>query len=489
MKNKLNMLRERLLASKLYNGAPRPIRWIIRSLSHNLGLKLLSLLLAILLWNYVITTNTSITRPKTVYNLTGYITGLSVLNERQLALIEDPSAQLTGISVTVEAPQANYSRVSAGNIQVSLDLSNVRGAGLQEVPLRATSIYGTVRSVLPESLTLEFETLDSRTVAVNSTVTNEREGYWYNVARSNPSVLSVSGAASVVQSIASAHVAVDVSSMTASTITVSPFTLYDSAGQEISQSMLNCSSSSVSVSLDVYPSRDIPISTDAASLVTGTPAPGYVLQSVTVQPESIQVAAEQDLLDSLTELMIEPVSIDGANQSFSARTMVSQLSNFKNVSSEQVYVNVNISEELVDAYIENVKMLFTGKAENLVASYDPIAVYVSGPRSVVEALQEHGMVVTVDLTGLEEGYHLLDPTLDRERYPDLTIQSEAASITLRRILPEDLEQSEADGAETEPDTADGADQADSAGEAEEREDPAASESEYAETRERDAGSE
>ena len=51
-------------------------------LSKNFGLKVLSLLLAILLWNYVISTNTSITRTKTLNGLTGYVTGQSTLRIR-----------------------------------------------------------------------------------------------------------------------------------------------------------------------------------------------------------------------------------------------------------------------------------------------------------------------------------------------------------------------------------------------------------------------
>ena len=113
MKNKLIQLRERLFASSFYRRSPRPVRWIIGSLSNNLGYKLLSLLLAILLWNYVIATNSSITRNKTIYNLTGTVSGLSTLSDNKLALSESPEEALSGITVTVEAPQADYSRVSA----------------------------------------------------------------------------------------------------------------------------------------------------------------------------------------------------------------------------------------------------------------------------------------------------------------------------------------------------------------------------------------
>ena len=131
-----------------------PLRRMFGALTDNLGLKLLSLLLAILLWNYVISSNPSITRPKTLFNITGYVSGQSTLNTYGLALLEDPEEALSGISVTVEAPQASYSRVSSDNVQVPLDLSNVRAAGTQEVRLRATSTYARVTTVSPASVTL-----------------------------------------------------------------------------------------------------------------------------------------------------------------------------------------------------------------------------------------------------------------------------------------------------------------------------------------------
>lgn len=445
MKNKLVRLREKLFASSFYKRLPRPLKWIVGSLSNNLGYKLLSLLLAILLWNYVIATNSSITRNKTIFSLTGTVSGLSTLSENKLALSESPEDALSGITVTVEAPQADYSRVSSDNVQVALDLSSVRAAGTQEVPLRATSSYGRVRSISPAALTLTFENLDSRNVAVNSVIEGERDGYWYNVSRSNPSMLTISGAASVVQSVTSARVVADVSGMTDSTITARPYVLLDAAGNEIPQDMLNCSTSSISVSVDIYPCRDIPVSTDRQSVITGAPAAGFEVQSVTIQPQSIQVAADQELLDSLDQLVIEPVSVAGATQSFSAKSTVTQLSDFKNVSSEQVYVNVSIAEETVTEYVDNVKVIFTGKAENLIASYDQLGVEVTGPRSAVEKLAEDGVTVSVDLTGLDEGYYILSPRIDEQAYEGFTIMSEAASVTLTDISYN--EEDEADEAE------------------------------------------
>ena len=439
MKNKLTALRERMFASEKYKRLPRPLRWVVGSLSNNLGYKLLSLLMAILLRNYVITTNTNITRSKTLYGLTGSVTGQSSLNSSQLAMIEDPTDALTGLAVTVEVPQADFARVSTDNVQVSLDLSSVRAAGTQQVPLRASSTYGRVRSISPQSLTLSFENLDSRNVTVNPEISGEMEDYWYNVSRVNPSSVTVSGASSVVQSITSARVSVDVSGMENSTVKVLPFQLLDQDGNEISQAMLNRSTSSISVSLDIYPCREIPFATDVASLITGQPARGYVVESVTVSPQSAIVAGDADLLDSLTQLMIDPVPVNGLSQSFSARAAVLQLSDFKNVSSEQVYVNVNIVEETITGYVDKVKVVFSNTADNLVASYEPLGVYVTGPKSAVEAVQQSGMTVQLDLEGYGAGYYLLGPTIDGERYPELSFESEAVSLTLTDVSTEDAE--------------------------------------------------
>ena len=123
-------------------------------LSRNVWMKVLSLLLAILLWNYVVTNNTSITRQKVISGLNGYLTNQSTLTANKLALLDDAEEMMQDITVRIEAPQSDYPRVSAENVKVTLDLSSVRTAGTQEVPLRATTVYGRVVSISPKTMKL-----------------------------------------------------------------------------------------------------------------------------------------------------------------------------------------------------------------------------------------------------------------------------------------------------------------------------------------------
>ena len=314
-----------------------------------------------------------------------------------------------------------------------LDLSSVRTAGAQEVPLKATSTYGKVTSILPESVTLTFETLDSRSVPVSVELTGEKNAdCWYSVSRTNPSVITVSGAASIVRSISQARVYSDVTGVSESYMRAEPYVLLDNEGNEITQSMLTRSSSSITVVTDVYPTKEIPISTDIADVVTGRVAEGYEVKEIVIQPESITVAAEQELLEGISELLIEPVSVEGLSQSFSARAMISLLSDFKNVSTEQVYVNVTIGEESVSEWVDNVTLSFVGKAENLQLEWQSadIQVYVTGPRSAVEALKQDGIPVTVDLTGLAAGSYSCELRFPTENYPDVTFEPETPALTV-----------------------------------------------------------
>lgn len=431
MENKLKAFFTKIGKNRVIASIVRVFKMLWTILSHNLGLKVLSLIMAVLLWNYVVSSNTSITRTKTLSGLTGYISGQTSLSMYGLAMLENPTEKLSNISVQIEVPQAEYAYPSSDNVQVTLDLTSVRAAGTREVPLKASTSYGRVVRIIPDTVTLTFEPLDSRQIPINAQIGGtQQENYWYNVVRCNPSTLTVSGASSVVQSIARANVVVDVSNADSSYIAPVKYVLLDENGEEINQPMLNRSASSISVSVDVYPTREIPIATDPAKVLTGQLAPGYVVESVSVQPQTITIAAEEELLESIEELQIEPISIDGASQSFSTRAAVSTLSGFKSISANEVYVTITIEEESVGAWIEDVNVTTINKDEGLTLerSDETIRVYVTGPRSAVEALKEAGFVGTVDLSGLGAGTYSLPIAFPTDAYSSITFTPEKAEL-------------------------------------------------------------
>ena len=400
--------------------------------SNNFGLKVLSLLIAILLWNFVISSDSTITRTKTVTGLTGYVTGRSTLTSANgLALLEDPADELTDLSVMIEVSQAEFSSVTKDNVMVTLDLSNARREGIQEVPLKAVTSYGRVVKVMPSKVELSLEALDSRVIPVNVQIIGKPEkDRWYKVNRSNPSSLTIKGPASVVQRIASAYVYIDVTGARSGFTAAEQFVLLDSDGDVIPQDMLERSASSISVSVDVYPTKEIPLDTAVDSVITGQPKEGYEVVGIAMQPAALTVAAEQELLDSIDMLHIDPISVEGLSQSFSARADVATLSSFKSISADEVYVTVTIAEETVGAWVEDVKVSYINKGDGLKFSTEDarVRVYVSGPRSAVEELRQMGFVATLDLAGLGAGEYSMAVVFPEAAYPEVTFAPEVDEV-------------------------------------------------------------
>ncbi len=413
---------------------------LLKVATRNVGLKILSVIFALMLWSYVISSNASITRLKTHSGLQGYVSGQITLDAYNLAMISDPTDALSNITVEVEVPLAYYSSSTSENVQVSLDLSSVRTAGTQEVPLKATTAYGTIKRIYPASVTMTFEPLDSRSIPVNLQLIGTEDGYWYNCARLNPSQITISGATSIVQGISSVVVKADVSRQFTSYNTSCTIELRDSAGNVIPTSLLNRSSSSVSLTMEVYPTKEIEVSADPADVLVGEVAEGYVVESITIQPGALTVAADQDLLEDLDLLIVDPIDVEGAKQSFTRRATISGLSNIRYISSEQVYVNVHIVEETVSRMYDTVKINYVGLDDGLtvVNKRESVAIYATGPRSNIENLDADSIIITVDLSGLGEGTHEIAVVPDPSTNTDIEFRPDVETITveLERIVTE-----------------------------------------------------
>ena len=398
--------------------------------SRNIGLKILSVLFALMLWSYVISSNTSITRDKVLSGLQGYVIGQASLDAYGLAMVSDPTSALSNITVEIDVPQASYSASTKDNVQVTLDVSSVQNAGTREVPLKATTVYGKVTRIYPSTVTVTFEPQDSRSIPVNVNMAGTEDGYWYNCARVNPSYITVTGATSLIRSISSAEVTADMTGRNSSFYTSSGIELLDNSGNPISSSLINRSASSVSLTMEIFPTKELEISTATDDILLGQVADGYIIEAITVQPRTITVAAEQELLDSLDMLVIEPIEIDSPSQSFTRRASISGLSDFKYISAEQIYVNVQIAEETISDWIEDVDITFIGLGDGLTITEGRgnVAVHVTGPRSRIETLSANSLTVTVDLSGLGAGSYELNVNPETANHPAVLFEVDPTTV-------------------------------------------------------------
>lgn len=410
----------------------RIFRRIWSGISHNFLLKVISLLCALFLWSYVIYNNPNITRPKTLSGIEVTTSGQSVLATRGYALLTDIAEEITPVRVRVDVSQANYADVTPETVRVDLDLSNLRASGKQRVTLRGTSTYGKVSQIWPEYVDLVVEELDSRYVPISVNLVHaDEENYYYRTTSINPSQISVSGPSSIVRSVRTAQVDMDMTDITSTNKRAEQFTLIDEEGNEITTSTLSHSSNSTTVNVEVYPMKKVPIQKDIEEVLTGELPDGYEVESVTIQPENISVAGAQLLLDEVYELSIaEPVDITNAKSSFSEERNIAALDDFEYTSSTKVTVTVNIREERKTVRISDVPINLSNKSDNkqIDLSISQVEVRVTGPYSVVQTLSADDLIATVDVANLSVGEHTLSVAVTVDNHPDLDITTDPETV-------------------------------------------------------------
>lgn len=405
---------------------------IVTSSTRNIGLKALSVIFALILWSYVITADPNITRDKTLSGIGISVSGQSVLTSRGLAMLTDLDDVVSSVRVRVTVPQASYSLVSESNVRVEIDMTNIRATGKQRLTLSGTSVYGEVAQIWPEYIDIEVEALDQRYIPVNvELVGDDTSKFWYST-KANPAQITVSGPTSIVRQVSSAIVTLDVTDINSPTSRAEQFVLVNSQDEPI-DAELTRSTSSVTVALEAYPAKTVAVSAEPDDLLSGNVPTGYEITSVTVSPETVVIAGEGSLLDTISELSTEKIYVGNRTNSFTARANLTSLNGIKSLSTDQVTVNVMIEEINTARRFLDIPVSLVNQSDGQAVSsgeIDEVSVVVTGPYSKMETLSGDDIIATVDVTGLEAGEYELPVYVTVDNQPSLSCTATPATVTV-----------------------------------------------------------
>lgn len=421
-----------------------------RSLTGHLLLKILSIILALIFWAYIISVTPSLTRTKHVTDLSVSVSGDSTIAVYGLALATDVYTEYqNSISAYVDVSQSQFSRVTNKNVVVTVDVSHIRSAGRHDVQLNAVSVYGEVTRIIPDTITVEVESLDSREMPVEINLAGmNTDSYWYNIQTEtvNPQQITLSGPVSVIQNVSSVGATLDVTNADSTFRRGVMLNLYDNAHQPISSRLISKSASTCSMMVEIYPKAEYDVYVDASQINVKE---GYQIDNISLQPPSIVVAAEKELLETLDHLPLEiPSDMQAAGQSFTTRLSFSGLSEFRYVSAGQVYMTVTISEIQDSVTLTGIPIpVFGLDADEYSVTFSPasFSVQLTGPRSVVSGVTTDDLVAFVDASGLGEGVYELPITIGNRS--DFSYVSVMPATVRAEITPTGANAEEADDAE------------------------------------------
>ncbi len=384
---------------------------MIKRLRHNWGLKLLSLVFAIILWSTVVFT-TNPEAPRTADDLGITIMGLEELDDKGLAL-EHPTSyylsQSVKVSMLLDRRELEY--YDERNITVQLDLSRVHTPGEHEVKLKVfnSNGIGKVEKVSPQYITVHVDNKESRIIPVECITKGAvPTGYYKSELSLTPNAVQVSGPQKVVSQIEKAQVMLDLGGLTESVNRTREYTLVDENDTAVDKSALELSSESVTLQMDITPIKHFSIVGKSILLGSEKIKKGYYIEKVEVYPKSVAVTGPKELLDTM-QISTGAIDVSNASEDIEKELTITVPQGLTLLTGDRVTVIVRISEVLKEVTFEQIPVQLMNIPQGLtVENFDLKAdVTIKVPVNNADQISSSHVNLYVDLSDLQAGEHTL----------------------------------------------------------------------------------
>ncbi|WP_024865429.1 CdaR family protein [Butyrivibrio sp. FCS014] len=280
----------------------------MKKLTANWGLKLISLIFAVIVWFLV----TNIDDPITSVRYTNIPVTLKnanlITDQGQVYTILDGSDTIS--SVTLYAPRSIIDSLSQNNVIATADIQELSGLNTVSIKVTTNKYSDKIENIVTSSdvVKLSVERKASKSLVLSATTSGSiADGYIIGDVTTEQNMIRITGPESVVNSVASASVDVDVTGFTSNIGTDADVELFDAEGNNIDTSLVNMNIKSVRVNVVIYETKYVPIT----YAVTGEAADGYMFTGeVESSPEEVLIAGRSNVLDPVSEIKVTDEGMD-----------------------------------------------------------------------------------------------------------------------------------------------------------------------------------
>lgn len=278
-----------------------------KRLTNNWGLKLFSIIFAILLWLVVVNVDNPV-KTNTFDNIPVKLQNTNLVTDE--GLVYEVLDSTDTVTVSVSAPRSYLELLSKDDIVAVADFNNITAANTVNITYyskryndKITNFKGSVESV---KLNIEAEK-SLKLVLKTKTVGEVEEGYVVGDVTTDQNQVRISGPESVISQIKSAVVTVDISGTTSDIATYADVKFYDANDNEIVSTSIKKNVSSVKIGVEILATKTVPIKYTPE----GTLAQGYRLTGeITSVPSEIMIAGTADALKNVSYIEISGESLD-----------------------------------------------------------------------------------------------------------------------------------------------------------------------------------
>ena len=355
-----------------------------RGFFKTIWLKLLSLLIAFVIWLIVVNVD-DYKVVKEIYNIpVEQINGSEI---EESGLVFDVTSGET-VDIVIEGRRSIVNTLSANDFTAVADLSKLSYTNTAKInvsPKNSSYDDKITITVVDDAMSLSIEEKKSKQFElVVSTKGNVADGYALGKATTAPAVVNVTGPESLINKIKTVRVTVDVTNRYEDfEVNVKPI-IYDGNDEIMTSSRLEMNVSEAKVSVPVYETKSVPI----RFYTTGKVADGYEMTDITASINEIVVSGPAEEIEKLSYISINDLDVSGITEN---TTFERSISSFL---PEHIYLADSVDTIVITVNVEKLMV----RTINVTA--DDIELINKNDELYTYAIQLQGAYV-ITVTGLE----------------------------------------------------------------------------------------
>lgn len=314
--------------------------------------------------------------------------------------------------ITYVAPPDLSLRIDRSTFVASIDLTNVQptgGAVSVDVSVEATDDRIDVLDFEPRAISVIVDRLGTREVPIETLLQPLPSGLDAGEPVLEEQTALVSGPASVVSTIVKVQAEVPVDGTGVDVNELIPLIPIDAQGNRLGDAeRLEVQPPLVRVRVPVFTDRRTK-SLPVTPVVNGTPAAGFEVASVTVDPPVVNVEGDANDLAGLERLDTAPVIVTGASSELTQEVGLVLPPGVQAFGGGTVQVTVKLQPVSATRTYQAGLIVVGERADRRYElSTDRVLVTIAGSVADLDRLGSTSLTLTVDVTGLDPGTHVVE---------------------------------------------------------------------------------
>ena len=380
------------------------------SLTNNIGLKFLAVLIALVLWLAIVNVNDP-EKTITVSNIPISVTNESAITSRDMVYNVKSEQYL---NITVSGKRSIVSNLSAEDFRATASLKEL--SKVNSIPVDVTTKNAslgrkiTIVKQSAQTILVDVENVEEKdfTDLVVEYTGKVADGYVAGLSSMSTDEVTVKAPTSIIDKIKKVAVRCSLDGTNTNISKKCPVILYDKNDKEIKLDEIELSDKKIRVNVNVLRAKQVPISTINKDEL-GKPADGYVVDDVILSSDSITVYGSEESLDSIESLDIQDdIDVSDAKGDVTQNIDVTgKLPKGLSVSGESTITVKVLIKKLItrtfeyDASEVSLNDLSSDLDVQLVTK--KVKVTLQGEEEVISQLTKDDMAISADLGKVKEG--------------------------------------------------------------------------------------